>query len=117
MRTVDHLPCRLTLDEKFALCRSLAEECIQEDELRALLDKKPNPVAYDGFEPSGRMHIAQGVLKALCVNKLTKSGVTFKFWWVMPLGPAAGRGHRRSLAHSADVEPLVWASIRGCFVP
>ena len=24
-----------------------------------LLDKKPNPVAYDGFEPSGRMHIAQ----------------------------------------------------------
>lgn len=63
-----------------------------------MLDKKPNPVAYDGFEPSGRMHIAQarpcfatldrlaltralqGVMKALNVNKLTKSGVTFKFW-------------------------------------
>jgi tyrosyl-tRNA synthetase len=40
-------------------------------------------VAYDGFEPSGRMHIAQGVLKALNVNKLTKSGVTFKFWCEM----------------------------------
>lgn len=26
------------------------------------------------------MHIAQGVLKALNVNKLTKSGVTFRFW-------------------------------------
>lgn len=37
-------------------------------------------VAYDGFEPSGRMHIAQGVMKALNVNKLTKSGVHFKFW-------------------------------------
>jgi tyrosyl-tRNA synthetase len=37
-------------------------------------------VAYDGFEPSGRMHIAQGVMKALNVNKLTKCGVTFKFW-------------------------------------
>lgn len=24
----------------------------------------------------------QGVLKALNVNKLTKSGVTFKFWYV-----------------------------------
>lgn len=45
-----------------------------------LLEKKPSPVAYDGFEPSGRMHIAQGVLKALNVNKLTKSGVTFRFW-------------------------------------
>ncbi|KAI7840944.1 hypothetical protein COHA_005374 [Chlorella ohadii] len=70
----------LTLDEKFALCRSVGEECVQEEELRLLLEKKPNPVAYDGFEPSGRMHIAQGVLKALNVNKLTKCGVTFKFW-------------------------------------
>ena len=77
---------RLTLDEKYALCRSLAEECIQENELLALLEKKPNPVAYDGFEPSGRMHIAQGVLKALNVNKLTKSGVTFKFWCAKRLG-------------------------------
>lgn len=71
---------RLTLDERFDLARSVGEECIQDDELRLLLEKKPNPVAYDGFEPSGRMHIAQGVMKALNVNKLTKSGVTFKFW-------------------------------------
>ena len=53
---------------------------MQDAELRRLLEKKPNIVAYDGFEPSGRMHIAQGVLKALNVNKLTKCGVTFKFW-------------------------------------
>ena len=39
-----------------------------------LLEKKPTPVCYDGFEPSGRMHIAQGVMKALNVNKLTKIG-------------------------------------------
>ena len=37
-------------------------------------------MAYDGFEPSGRMHIAQGVMKALNVNKLTRAGVTFTFW-------------------------------------
>lgn len=41
---------------------------------------KPNPVAYDGFEPSGRMHIAQGVMKAINVNRLTQAGCTFKFW-------------------------------------
>eukprot|EP00882_Tetradesmus_deserticola_P006847 GHRQ01007213.1.p1 GENE.GHRQ01007213.1~~GHRQ01007213.1.p1 ORF type:complete len:401 (+),score=210.10 GHRQ01007213.1:557-1759(+) len=70
----------LTLDERFQLCRSIGEECVTESELRELLRRKPNPVAYDGFEPSGRMHIAQGVLKAINVNKLTKCGVTFKFW-------------------------------------
>lgn len=55
---------------------------IKEDELEALLLKKPSPIAYDGFEPSGRMHIAQGVMKALNVNKLAKCGVRFKFWFV-----------------------------------
>lgn len=53
---------------------------MQDDELRALLTARANPIAYDGFEPSGRMHIAQGVMKALNVNKLTKAGCTFKFW-------------------------------------
>lgn len=32
---------------------------LTENELRELLRRKPNPIAYDGFEPSGRMHIAQ----------------------------------------------------------
>ena len=72
-------PSGLTLEERFQLCRSVAEECISEDELRRLLNK-PVPIAYDGFEPSGRMHIAQGVMKAINVNKLTKAGCHFKFW-------------------------------------
>ena len=70
----------LSSAEKYTLCRSIGEECIQDQELFNLLDKKPEIVAYDGFEPSGRMHIAQGVMKALNVNKLTKCGVHFKFW-------------------------------------
>mmetsp|Transcript_6094 Transcript_6094/g.10533 ORF Transcript_6094/g.10533 Transcript_6094/m.10533 type:complete len:379 (-) Transcript_6094:127-1263(-) len=70
----------LSLDDRFSLVRSVGEECIQEDELRKLLEKKPQPVCYDGFEPSGRMHIAQGVFKAINVNKLTKAGCKFIFW-------------------------------------
>jgi len=31
---------------------------------------------YDGFEPSGRMHIAQGVFKAMNVNKCTHQELT-----------------------------------------
>lgn len=70
----------LPLDEKFTLARSVGEECIQEEELRLLLEKKPHPIVYDGFEPSGRMHIAQGVMRAINVNKLTQCGCVFKFW-------------------------------------
>jgi len=70
----------LTLEERFDLCTSFAEECIQEDELKRLLAVKPNPTCYDGFEPSGRMHIAQGIMKAIIVNKLTKAGCNFIFW-------------------------------------
>ena len=62
------------------LIKSFAQEIVQEQELRNLLEKKPKVTAYDGFEPSGRMHIAQGVLKALNVNKLAACGVHFKFW-------------------------------------
>lgn len=49
----------LSLDERFDLLMSIGEECIQPDELKRLLQNKPVPICYDGFEPSGRMHIAQ----------------------------------------------------------
>ncbi|TFJ83657.1 hypothetical protein NSK_004761 [Nannochloropsis salina CCMP1776] len=70
----------LSADAKYALARSVGEECIQEQELRLLLEKKPHPIVYDGFEPSGRMHIAQGVMRAINANKLTQCGCVFKFW-------------------------------------
>ncbi|RLN46621.1 hypothetical protein BBJ29_004470 [Phytophthora kernoviae] len=70
----------LSLDERYAVARSVGEECIQENELCALVEKKDHPVCYDGFEPSGRMHIAQGVLRTVNVNKLTSAGSVFRFW-------------------------------------
>uniref|UniRef100_K3X690 tyrosine--tRNA ligase n=1 Tax=Globisporangium ultimum (strain ATCC 200006 / CBS 805.95 / DAOM BR144) TaxID=431595 RepID=K3X690_GLOUD len=70
----------LSFEDRFAVARSVGEECIQESELKVLLEKKVNPVCYDGFEPSGRMHIAQGVLRTVNVNKLTSAGAVFRFW-------------------------------------
>jgi tyrosyl-tRNA synthetase len=55
-------------------------ECIDYAEICDLLATCPNPVAYDGFEPSGRMHLAQGLMKSNFVNALTQSGFTFIFW-------------------------------------
>ncbi|XP_071689059.1 tyrosine--tRNA ligase 1, cytoplasmic-like [Rutidosis leptorrhynchoides] len=58
----------------------IGEKCIQEDELLNLLTNKPHPICYDGFEPSGRMHIAQGIMKTINVNKLTSNGCKMKIW-------------------------------------
>ncbi|EOD06982.1 hypothetical protein EMIHUDRAFT_68570 [Emiliania huxleyi CCMP1516] len=68
------------VERKAALLLSVGEECVSEAELRSLVAKKPSFVLYDGFEPSGRMHIAQGVFKAMNVNKCTAAGGTFIFW-------------------------------------
>jgi len=71
----------MDLSKRVAIALSVGEEVIKEEELRTLFDKKlTRPIAYDGFEPSGRMHIAQGVLKAINVNKLTSVGCDFVFW-------------------------------------
>jgi len=51
-----------------------------EGELKELLQKDEFFTAYDGFEPSGRMHIAQGVMKAINVNRLCDAGCIFTFW-------------------------------------
>ncbi len=44
------------------------------------MTSKKDIYAYDGFEPSGRMHLAQGLMRAHNVNKFVDSGVKFKFW-------------------------------------
>ena len=50
---------RLSLEERYKLIMSVGEECITDKELYDLLQRKKFPICYDGFEPSGRMHIAQ----------------------------------------------------------
>ncbi|PNY04358.1 tyrosyl-tRNA synthetase [Trifolium pratense] len=71
---------QLTLEQKFEIVKSVGEECIQENELRNLIAKKPIIFCYDGFEPSGRMHIAQGIMKTLNVNKLISADCRVKIW-------------------------------------
>jgi len=68
------------MEQKIQLIKSIGEEIIGEENLERLLNHKKNIIAYDGFEPSGRMHIAQGLLRAHNVNKFIKAGVKFKFW-------------------------------------
>jgi tyrosyl-tRNA synthetase len=71
----------MDVQERLKLIREVGEEIISEDELSEILKTKTKFIAYDGFEPSGTdIHIAQGLLRAININKMTKAGAHFKMW-------------------------------------
>jgi len=68
----------MDLETKLELIKQVGEEILTEEELKHLLQTKEHPTAYDGFEPSGySVHIAQGLLRSITVNKMLKAGVKF----------------------------------------
>lgn len=69
---------KLSTDERIALIMSIGEEVVGEEELRSILESGEPLYTYDGFEPSGQLHIAQGVMRAINVNKMVKAGFTFR---------------------------------------
>ena len=53
----------MSVEEKVRVAMSVGEEVVSPEELEKLFASREHPIVYDGFEPSGRMHIAQGVLR------------------------------------------------------
>ena len=83
----------MSIRDKLERILSISEECIDLDDLHSLIMNNIPLVAYDGFEPSGRIHIAQGVMRTINTNKLTKSGAKFNFWiadWFAMLNNKSG---------------------------
>lgn len=68
----------MTIQEKIQLVQQIGEEIVTKEELEKLFTINGNLIAYDGFEPSGQMHIAQGLLRTININKMIKTGVRFK---------------------------------------
>ena len=69
----------MDVKKRIELIKQVGEEIVTENELIELLKSKKKLIAYDGFEPSGtNIHLAQGVLRAININKMTKAGARFK---------------------------------------
>jgi tyrosyl-tRNA synthetase len=66
------------MNKRLNLIEEVGEEIITEEDLIELLKEKKNPIAYDGFEPSGNIHIAQGILRAINIQKMIEAGCKFK---------------------------------------
>lgn len=73
----------MTTEEKINLIKSIAKyggEIVGEEELPKILESGEKLYTYDGMEPSGQMHIAQGIIRAINTNKMIKAGFTFRMW-------------------------------------
>jgi len=70
----------MNIQDKLNLINQVGEEIIGAEELKVLIESGEQLTAYDGFEPSGQIHIAQGLLRAINVNKMIKAGVKFRMW-------------------------------------
>ena len=66
------------IDRKIDLIRrEPTEEIVTEEELRHLLLSKSNVRAYDGFEPSGLLHLGSGLLRAIKLQDFIDAGIHF----------------------------------------
>ncbi|MFC1454539.1 tyrosine--tRNA ligase [Candidatus Undinarchaeota archaeon] len=71
----------MDIEKRIELIKRLpTEEVIVEEDLRKLLEEKKHPSAYDGFEPSGLLHIGSGLLRAIKLNDMIEAGVEFKLF-------------------------------------
>lgn len=68
----------MDVETKLEIIKSVSEEIVTIEDLRTLLETKENPVAYDGFEPSGLAHLPLGVYRPLLIKKLMEAGIRFK---------------------------------------
>jgi tyrosyl-tRNA synthetase len=68
----------LSIDERIKRIASIGEEITTIHEIQQCLiayDKiGKRPICYDGFEPSGRIHIAQGLMKAYYIKIMVETG-------------------------------------------
>ncbi len=69
----------MDIETKIALINRLpTEEVLTAKDLRQLLEVEEHPIAYNGWEPSGLVHLGTGVICAYKMKDLIKAGIRFK---------------------------------------
>ncbi len=60
------------------ISRPPTEEILTPQDLTLLLETKEHPVAYNGWEPSGLVHLGTGLICAYKMKDFTEAGIRFK---------------------------------------
>ena len=95
------------------VCRQPTEEVITPEGLRHLLETEEHPIAYDGWEPSGLVHLGTGVICAYKIKDFVEAGIHYKAYlstWHAWLNNKLG-GDLNLIRKSADLFRHSWIAL------
>lgn len=104
----------MDLETKIELItRPPTEEVVTLSELRTLLETEEHPIAYNGWEPSGLVHLGTGLICAYKMKDLIEAGVRFKVFlatWHAWINKKLG-GDLELIRRAADHFRHAWISL------
>jgi len=104
----------LDIETKIELiCRSPTEEVLTVKNLRQLLETDERPIAYNGWEPSGLVHLGTGVICAYKMKDFVEAGIRFKAYlstWHAWLNNKLG-GNLELIRRAADLFKHSWIAL------
>jgi tyrosyl-tRNA synthetase len=104
----------LDIEKKIDLiCRPPTEEVLTMDDLRHLLETEEHPIAYNGWEPSGLVHLGTGVICAYKMKDFAEAGIRFKAYlstWHAWLNNKMG-GDLKLIRKAADLFKHSWIAL------
>lgn len=95
------------------ISRPPTEEVLTPKDLRELLETEEHPIAYNGWEPSGLVHLGTGVICAYKMKDLIEAGVRFKAYlstWHAWINRKLG-GNMALIRKAADLFKHSWIAL------
>ena len=104
----------MDIESKIALiCRQPTEEVLTKEDLKTLLEKEEHPIAYNGWEPSGNVHLGTGLICSYKMKDLIEAGIQFKAYlstWHAWLNNKLG-GNLKLIREAANLFKHSWISL------
>jgi tyrosyl-tRNA synthetase len=104
----------LDIETKLELiCKPPTEEVLTPQDIRQILETEEHPIAYNGWEPSGLVHLGTGAICAYKIKDFIQAGIHYKAYlstWHAWLNNKLG-GDLKLIRKSADLFRHSWIAL------
>jgi tyrosyl-tRNA synthetase len=104
----------LDIETKLELiCKPPTEEVLTPQDIRHILETEEHPIAYNGWEPSGLVHLGTGAICAYKIKDFIQAGIHYKAYlstWHAWLNNKLG-GDLQLIRKSADLFKHSWIAL------